>query len=240
MSVTVEQVQAVVDALVDEPREWEYDEATRQLLSYKELLKFRSEVDENAHAALARQMYDRVKVDGNPEFEDQNPKNGRHWLLAAEAAHAILVPNQAEDTVQEAPAPRVFRRGDVIPADVVELEDASGGTLVRGSVEGFGWPCNGRNAGFDWGKNDTSDSLWTGEPFPLTEVLKRDPRKFTRDDQEPTDVKYLRDCEGDLFRYIGPDHWEYKRDNGEWSDMRFRWREVNSKTGATEDLEYTE
>lgn len=161
MSVTVEQVQAVVDALVDEPREWEYDEATRQLLAYKDLVKFRAEVDASPHSVLARQMYDRVKTDGNPEFEDQNPKNGRHWLQAAEAAQAILAP-------------------------------------------------------------------------------KREPRTFTDEEPEPTDVKYIRDDDGDLFRYVSPNSWRYKTAGGYWGVSPFRWSEVAAGKGATEDLEYSE
>ncbi|MEU2002018.1 hypothetical protein ACH47B_13085 [Rhodococcus sp. NPDC019627] len=127
MSVTIDQVAAVRSALADEPAATlgEYDDALGQLDSYIDRLRFRQAVSESPHAALARQMYERVADAHAPAFDDATPRNGHHWLLAAQAAHEILAPK---------PEPRVFRVGDPEPEDrdTIAIRSTTGKVLRYG------------------------------------------------------------------------------------------------------------
>jgi hypothetical protein len=65
-----------------------------------------------------------------------------------------------------------------------------------------------------------------------------EPRRFKRGDTEPTDMPYAYDEDGDLFRYVGPDHWIMKCDFGRTpgAATRFSWHEMTQGDGAIEAL----
>lgn len=83
-------------------------------------------------------------------------------------------------------------------------------------------------------------------PIHTSEVSDEEvviPRTFAEGDEEPTDVRYIRDGVGDLFRYEGPNEWTYQTDStsDRWGTVGgFDWSEVLQDGPAAEDLEYSE
>ncbi|MEU2002017.1 hypothetical protein ACH47B_13080 [Rhodococcus sp. NPDC019627] len=240
-----------MSAIVDQAQ-YKVDQAKLALEAARTDLERALELDINPDRGLAEAIRDAYYDDGLLRVLGDS-RSPEQWLRMAKAARDHLAPKRE---------PRVFKAGDPEPVDRDGL--ILEGRIIQESFFGVGnhvgekariqyltsYGRTRRTPRAEWWQVNDSEgertyaawSYWLEEFGPFTEVMEepREPRKFTNEDQEPTDVKFLRDYEGDLFRYVGPDHWEYKRDSGEWSEMRFRWREVTSETGSTEDLEYTE
>lgn len=159
------------------------------------------------------------------------------WLrMAVEAKSALGV---------GAVLPRVFNVGDPEPEDRDSI-------TLRGGIYELTY-CEDPTAqpplrsGMDWWQIDqveTSNSTyakwdyWLEHHGPLTEVLdelkSKTPRTFKWRDDEPVDIAYAYDEDGELFKRLGPDTWAMHLGDGRYGDSRFDWSEVTVGAGATE------